>query len=352
MTPVVLTPGPLTAALAARAVVAAAAEYGFAPETVHLPIRDGRGRARLLAAAGLVHPHDRPAAQCAKLMGVGCVQMSPSGLVARGVTAEAVARVHTALAQAAARGEFAAAPDLSIKARARRGEPGWVDPRRDLAREKRILDARRAGDGPREIARREGMSLTTTKGLLARLAAESGEVYPEVKPGPRRGGRPARPQGGPPQKVRVPRPAKAPGLDPAPAKPRGRPRKVQNAEAAAVASPAEPKSFAAATPEAPAAPVDPFPKDHPAWTPLPGAEPARLIDHRTGCRWPVEIEGRREPMVCNAPTHPSGTYCGRHLWLSLGPAGRARLAEFAPPPASPPRMARPAGAAELKDLFE
>lgn len=340
-----LVPGPLTAGMVARAVVAAAAEYGFDPQTVFAPVRDGRGRVRLLAAAALIHPTDRPAIQCAKLLGVQVVQMSPSGLVGRGVYCEALARVRADLARAAAATSAADAP-LTVSARRRRGDPDYVDPRRDMAREARMLNARRSGEGPRAIAKREGVSLTATKALFARIARETGEVFPEVPPGPHRGGRPrkAPPSAPGAASARPACPAKAQS-----GRKRGRPSKAAE-PAGSAPRPAEAPAFAAA---APSEPVEPFPRSHPAWAPLPGTTPARLIDHKSGCRWPVTVEGSRDHMVCNARTIEApgcGPYCGRHVWLSLGPAGRARLAAHAPAPVSQtPRMARPAGADELKD---
>ena len=341
-----LVPGPLTAGMVARAVVAAAAEYGFDPQTVFAPVRDGRGRVRLLAAAALIHPTDRPAIQCAKLLGVHVVQMSPSGLVGRGVYCEALARVRADLARAAA-ATSADAP-LTVSARRRRGDPDYVDPRRDLAREARMLQARRSGEGPRAIAKREGLSLTATKALFARIARDTGEVFPEVAPGPHRGGRP-RKAASTAKTVAKTAQGSAAATGSGQATRRGRPRKAVE-PAASAPRPAETPAFAAA---ATSEPVEPFPRSHPAWSPLPGTTPARLIDHKTGCRWPVTVEGSRDHMVCNARTIEApgcGPYCGRHAWLSLGPAGRARLAAHAPAPVSEtPRMARPAGADELKD---
>jgi len=341
-----LVPGPLTAGMVARAVVAAAAEYGFDPQTVFAPVRDGRGRVRLLAAAALIHPTDRPAIQCAKLLGVHVVQMSPSGLVGRGVYCEALARVRADLARAAA-SPSADAP-LTVSARRRRGDPDYVDPRRDLARETRMLKARRSGEGPRAIAKREGLSLTATKALFARVARETGEVFPEVAPGPNRGGRPRKVGAAPKAAPKTGAGTGGP-TGPGQATRRGRPRKAVE-PAASAPRPAESPAFAAA---ATSEPVEPFPRSHPAWAPLPGTTPARLIDHKSGCRWPVTVEGSRDHMVCNARTVEApgcGPYCGRHAWLSVGPAGRARLAAHAPAPVSDtPRMARPAGAAELKD---
>lgn len=340
-----LVAGPLTARMVARAVVSAAAVYGFDPETVYAPIRDGRGRVRLLAAAALIHPQDRPAVQCAKLLGVAVGQMSPSGLIGRGVLPEALAQVRADLAQSHA-AEAAADCPLVVATRRRRGDPDYVDPRRDLARETRMLKARRSGEGPRAIAKREGVSLTATKALFARITRETGEVFPEVPPGPHRGGRPRK---APPS---APGAASARPACPAKAQPgrkRGRPSKAAE-PADSAPRPAEAPAFAAA---ATSEPVEPFPRSHPAWAPLPGTTPARLIDHKTGCRWPVTVEGSRDHMVCNAAVIEApgcGPYCGRHVWLSLGPAGRARLASHAPAPVSePPRMARPAGADELKD---
>lgn len=330
-----LVPGPLTAGLVARAVVCAAAEYGFDPQTVYEPARDGRGRVRVLAAAALIHPQDRPAAQCAKLMAVNVVQVTPSGLARRAITAEALTRVHAALAAHAAQTAATAdARPLAVSARVRRGDPGWIDPRRDTAREARILAARRAGEGPRTIAKREGMSLGATKAFLAKVAAETGETYPKADPGPNRGGRPKR--------VRT----EADGA--AKPKPRGRPRKA----AAGAASPGRASVAPSPVASTPALVVDPFPADHPAWSPLPGTSPVRLIDHKTGCRWPVTVEAVAAPMVCDAPVliaQGCGPYCGRHVWLSLAPAARSRLSQFAPSAVSAPRMARAAGAAELKD---
>lgn len=341
-----LVPGPLTAGMVARAVVAAAAEYGFDPQTVFAPIRDGRGRARLLAAAALIHPTDRPAIQCAKLLGVHVVQMSPSGLVGRGVYCEALARVRADLARSAA--SASADAPLTVSARRRRGDPDYVDPRRDLAREARMLEARRSGEGPRAIAKREGLSLTATKALFARIARDTGEVFPEVARGPHRGGRP-RKAASAPKTVAKTAQGSAAATGSGQATRRGRPRKAAE-QSASAPRPAEAPAFAApATSE----PVEPFPRSHPAWAPLPGTTPVRLIDHKAGCRWPVTVEGVRDHMVCNdrpVEAPGCGPYCGRHAWLSLGPAGRARLAAHAPAPVSDtPRMARPAGADELKD---
>lgn len=331
-----LVPGPLTAGLVARAVVCAAGEYGLDPQTVYERARDGRGRARLLAAAALIHPKDRPAVQCAKLLGVHVVSMSPSGLVGRGVTAEALARVRTHLTQHAAQVQAQADAPLTVAVRRRRGDPDYVDPRRDTVREARMLAARRAGEGPRIIAQREGMSLGATKAFLAKAAAETGETYPEVLPGPNRGGRPkrVRPEGeiAAKAKPRVRKPAPPP--DQTPDRTRDRPASAATAPAAAPVV------------------IERFPSDHSAWVPLPGTTPVRLIDHKTGCRWPVTVEAVAAPMVCDAPVliaQGCGPYCGRHVWLSLAPAARSRLSQFAPAPVSAPRMARAAGATELKD---
>lgn len=312
MTAPVLHPGPLTAELVARALVAASAEYGVDPETVFVQARDGRGRARLLAAAALIHPEDRSAALCAKVMAVHVVQLSPSGLAGRKIYSEAVERVRKALVVAPK-----AAP-LNVDVRVRRGDPGYVDPRRDTACEERILKARRDGDSPRTIASAEGMSLGSVKGILTR----SGETFPPARPGPNRGGRPARPKTEAAPTPRAPRRPREPKILPEPA-----------------------AAVAAAT----VAPVEPFPADHPTWSPLPGVTPETLIAHTRGCRWPVTVEGRREAMVCNAGIHPGSPYCGRHLWLSLAPSGRAQLAQFSPAASTAPRMARPLAAADLKD---
>lgn len=332
-----LVSGPLTSVMVARAVIAAAAEYGVDPQTVYEPVRDGRGRARMLAAAALIHPQDRPAGLCAKALGLNVVQISPSGLARRGVTAAALSRVGAALSKAPAAAQ-ACAP-LKMTVRPRRGDPDYVDPRRDTARDARMLAARRAGEGPRSIAKREGMSLGVTKAFLSRVAAQTGETYPEVAPGPNRGGRPKR--------------VRTEAETAAKAKPRVRkPRPGATSDQGVDPSPDRPAAPAPAPVAPPVRVVDPFPADHSAWAPLPGTTPVRLIDHKTGCRWPVTVEGARDRMVCDAPVQVAqgcGPYCGRHVWLSLAPAARSRMSPFAPAPVTAPRMACAAGASELKD---
>lgn len=307
-----LHPGALSAELASRALVVACEEYGVDPQTVFERAFDGRGRARLLAAAAMVHPTDRPADQCARLMALHANQLAPSQMARRGVTAEAVARVQAALTT------VVLAPAQPVAARHRRGEAGWVNPRRDLAREARIIEARRKGDAPAVIATREGIGLSTVKAVLSK----SGAVFASVRPGPHQA------------TARPPKPA-------APRKPRAKP----------VAEPMAAQKTVPMTATGPAAtpvPLDPFPSDHPTWAPLPGSTPVRLIDHHKGCRWPVTVEGRREPMVCNQAGVSGNPYCPQHRWLGASPAIRATLTRPVDLPAAP-RVAATADADLLKD---
>lgn len=50
----------------------------------------------------------------------------------------------------------------------------------------------------------------------------------------------------------------------------------------------------------------------PDWTPLPGTTPATLLD-RTGCAWPVHLDGKQRTLFCDCPRHPGKPYCTTHM---------------------------------------
>lgn len=311
--------GRLTPDLAARAVVSAAALLGFDPAQVFVEARDGRGRVRQLAAAALVQRDDRPAKACARIMKVHPNTLSPTGLVKRRIFSEQVAHVQAEIFAVAL---TANGPDLAEAVERKRGEAGWVDPKRDMVREARVLKAFADGDGPYVIARREGMSPTSIYKMLKRNGVDPS----------------SRPAAATPAKAKSePKARRAPAArkDATPVKAEAKPRPVQ----------AAPKPVRAAPPPCPPPPapaVEPFPDDHQAWAPLPGVEPSRLVDHRDGCRWPVTVVGRSEPMVCNGSVQSGSRYCARHHWLSLAPSVRATAAVRPIPSPPPVRMARPA----------
>lgn len=315
--------GRLTPDLAARAVVSAAALLGFDPAQVFVEVRDGRGRVRQLAAAALVQRDDRPVKACARIMKVHPNTLSPTGLVKRRIFSEQVAHVQAEIFAIAL---TASGPDLAEAAERKRGEAGWVDPKRDMVREARVLKAFADGDGPYVIARREGMSPTSIYKMLKRNG-----VDPSSRPAAKAAAKPPAKAKSEPRTRRAPAGRKAA----APVKAQAKPRPVQ----------AAPKPVRGAPPPCPPSPppaVEPFPDDHQAWAPLPGVEPSRLVDHRNGCRWPVTVVGRSEPMVCNGSVQAGTPYCARHHWLSLAPSVRVTAAARPAPSPPPVRMARPA----------
>lgn len=60
-------------------------------------------------------------------------------------------------------------------------------------------------------------------------------------------------------------------------------------------------------------PMDPALADElensPTWRPLPGSEPVGLLE-RTGCAWPVTVEGRT--LFCNCAIEKGARYCADH----------------------------------------
>lgn len=78
--------------------------------------------------------------------------------------------------------------------------------------------------------------------------------------------------------------------------------------------------------------TDPTPLRNAAWRPLEGREPVEIEHHTTGCRWPIDIDGRT--LFCNAPAR-HGVYCEAHQALSGRP--------------DPPRLLKPR--AEKERLF-
>jgi len=283
----VLTPGPLTPQLIARAAVFAARHLGFNPATLFDEARDGRGRARQLAAAALIHPEDRRPVACARVMQVHPNTLAPSQLTTRRLFAADVATVRDQL--------FPAAPPPSKPVpSAEDKDPkasGWIDPRRKPDREARIVAARLAGQGPAEIAKAENINTTT----VHRILVQSGKAFPTLKRGPT----PA-----PDARVRV-RTASPKETDP-------KPRAIAKVQKPVAPAPT------------PMIALEPFPDNHAAWAPLPGATPVRLIDHSKGCRWPIET-GARDAMVCNLGCAGTSPYCERHRWLAASPAVRATL---------------------------
>lgn len=305
MTGPVLTPGALTPELCARAVVEAARLLKIDPATCFEKVADGRGRVRLLAAAALIHPSDRPVKVCAWVMAVHPNSLAPSALVNRGIYSNMVADVRrTVFAPPMPKGE-----DLKRPEDAKRGEGDWLDPRRQVEREQRIIAARKVGTGPAQIARDEKCNVSTVHRILTR----HGGPFPSLRSGPRQ---------------------KPPGSS-SPRKPRASARVAQ--------SRLKPAPAPAAATALPPEPVEAFPADHPAWAPLPGTTPKRLVEHTKGCRWPVEVAGARDPMVCDGRVIEGSVYCERHRWLAASPAIRSTLTRPADLPQSI-RVARSADA--------
>lgn len=294
---------PLTADLVARALVFACAHYAVDIRTVYERKGDGRGRARLLAAALLADKAFRPGASCARVMAVNAVTLAPTQMAARRIFPEVVASVKARV--------FSAEPEPSLSPRAlevlkaaepakpeplvlpkdpKRGEAGWIHPHRDMEREARVVKARKAGRAPSQIAEDEKVS----KGHINVILRRSGETFAPIKSG-------RRPSGDKP--VRKPKAATKPAAKP---------------KLPVVAKVEAPRPV-------PMVAVEPFPDDHPAWAPLAGSTPVRLVDHTHGCRWPLTVEGHREPMVCNLRTVADHVYCERHRWLSVAPSLRAGL---------------------------
>lgn len=148
-------------------------------------------------------------------------------------------------------------------ATAKRGQPGYVHPKRDLAREARVIEARLAGVGVTEISRKEGVG----RGYVMTVLKASGKTFPEAKRGPKAAPKVARP---------------------APAKPR--PMVIRKV-------------------------VDP-------WAPRPGVDPVPLLAVRSGCRWPIAGTAGAGGLVCGAAAS-DGSYCRFHRALSLSTTGRA-----------------------------
>lgn len=289
MTGPVLTPGALTPELCARAVVEAGRLLEIDPATCFEKVADGRGRVRLLAAAAMIHPSDRPVKACARVMAVHPNSLAPSALVNRDIYSNMVADVRrTVFVPPMPKGE-----DLKRPEDAKRGEGDWLDPRRQVEREQRIIAARKAGTGPAQIARDEKCDVSTVYRILSR----HGGPYPSLKSGPR---------------------PKAPGSSP-------RKPGAQRASTRVAPSRLKPAPAPVSAPAPPPEPVEAFPADHPAWAPLPGTTPVRLVDHTKGCRWPVEVPAARDPMVCDARVIEGSPYCERHRWLAASPAIRAGL---------------------------
>lgn len=270
-----LTQVPLTQALADRALQLASACYGVDPATAFETGRkDGRGKARVLAAVALYDPACRPMVTCARAMAISKTMMAPTQLQRRGILEAHLETVRAGLFLA----PLPDSPVLTLPTDWSRGEAGWTHPARDAGFDARVVKARMAGQGPGDIAKTENCSRHRVLWALS----QSGRDFPRLSPG---------------------RPAKDPA-DRARRKPR-----VQITAVPAAPQPA-PSTVAH------------FPADHPLWAPLKGSEPVRLIDHRSGCRWPVEVEGRREPMVCNVIAVGEGPYCKHHRWLSISPSSR------------------------------
>ncbi len=280
----------LTQGLADRAVTLAAACYDLDPATVFEPgRRDGRGKVRLLAAIALTDPVDRPAAACARVMGVNVTMMAPTQMERRGVSSAQVRQVRSQLfAEPLPDG-----PVLALAEDAKRGEAGWKHPARDADFDGRVVKARKAGKGPTDIAREEGCSRNRVLWALR----QSGLTFAPAQRG--------RPPKDPSQRAqRKPRP------------------KVPPRSTSGVTRPAAQTTTEQPGPSPTPVLVTPFPENHPVWSPLPNSTPIRLIDHRRGCRWPVTVEAARGPFVCNLSTTAHGLYCERHRWLSIAPSAR------------------------------
>ncbi len=282
--------------LVAGVVAAAARHLGLDPSVMLVPSnRNGRGKVRQLAGAALIARGLATHKGAGATLGLHPIQLSPSQLLRAGITQDDVRVVAACLP----------APDGDARpiVLTRRGDPDYVDPRRDLAREARILAARLNGAGPRVIAEAEGVAPGLVVSVLQR-EVRRGAVLPPLKCG-----RPAR--------------AHARAARTGPAKPPA--PKAPKAQATRAAKPA---------PLKPAPAREPFPDHHPAWSPLPDSAPVRLIDHDKGCRWPVTVEGRTQPMVCNLPAEVLSPYCARHAWLAASPAIRSGLPQPCRRPAS------------------
>lgn len=303
----------------ARAVVSAGRVLGMDPRLAFQPLdqgqrRDGRARLRLLAAAGLVAGLGATRTCCARILNLHAQALAPSQLVLRRVFSADVAAVAEAVAggsspastagkdpapspsapdpvspaQATPQVEPSASP-AAAAVRLKRGEPGHVDPRRDLALEARIIAARERGQGPTEIAEAEGRSRNRVNTILKR----SGKIFPALKPGP--------------SVTECP----APRAQPAPPPP------VQT--------------------EA----VEQFPDEHPAWAPLPGSTPAVLAEMApNGCKWPLGSSGDGWPMCCNLERLDGRPYCEQHAWLGVAREFRDKVVkpvgDAAPPPVRMP----------------
>lgn len=311
MTAPVLTPGALTPELCARAVVQAGRLLKIDPATCFEKVADGRGRVRLLAAAALIHPADRPVKASARVMAVHPNSLAPSALVNRGIYSNMVADVRRAVFTP----PVPKGVDLKRPEDAKRGEDDWIDPRRQVEREQRIIAARKAGTGPAQIARDEQVNVTTVYRILNRHPGP----FPSLKTGPR------------------------PKIGKASAAPTASKTRTPRASTRVAASRLKPAPAPVVAPAPPPEPVEAFPADHPAWAPLPGTTPRRLVDHKDGCRWPVEVPGAREPMVCDSRIIAGSPYCERHRWLAASPAIRSTLTRPADLPPSF-RVARSADA--------
>lgn len=278
-------------ALAGPALNAACAILGVDPARAFEVRLHMAARARLTAACALADrdrvqaPGTPTAGMWAERFAVHPVSLSPSQRVQRGVAVAMLAAVTAHLNGAALPERM---PEfISEKMGGRRPKlPAPDRPAIDArkaereARGRRIIAARKAGVGPTEIAEREKCA----RSVVSKTLAAAGETFPRLRAGPQPG---------------------AGAGDPSAPKPRA-PR------ARAAAQVERPK------PEAPKPEVlTPFPDSHPAWAPLPGSSPVPLVAHRTGCRWPVTVEGERAPHVCNGRTTVHGLYCERHRWLSL-----------------------------------
>lgn len=276
----------LTAALTAAALAKAAELLGYEAVDLFEPVRDGRGRVRLLAGGALLDADLRPVRAVAAALALNPSQLTPSNFIDKDLTAEMVAAVQAVIQ---AHVEPEGPPSSAIPPAApKRNERGWVDCRRNVVREARIVEARLNGEGPKAIAEREGVSLNTVKNALIR----SGKTFERL-----RSGRPAQPK---PEKVERVRAAPKPRV-PKVARPKAPPRPKPVPRPQVIAPPV--------------VQAEPFPANHPAWAPLPGSSPVRLIDHTRGCRWPVTVDAPA-PHVCDLPTKGE-TYCPRHRWLAL-----------------------------------
>lgn len=276
---------PLRETLVVRALDAACAVVGVDRPRVFEPNRHLAGRARLTAACALTDADRRDgrtgtAGVWAARLSLNDVSLAPTQRVRRGVTPAMIAAVIGYLAGGALPGRMAEAD------RHRKGRPKAPKSDLDLARkaaaakraerDARIIAARMAGQRPTEIALREGMDQKSVSKILTR----SGKAFPALKAGP----------------------AATPVKAAREAAPTGTPNRLPRQE----------------RPQAPAE------IDRKPWVPLEGSAPVRLVDHRHGCRWPLEIGDGRTPFVCNLKTTAHGLYCERHRALSRP---RAALAE-------------------------